>query len=75
MTKIMEKRDLLTTLINSLAQISYSLDSNQSIGLSIHANRKCGTSFENTGMFDHRIARSVCASAQFNQCLRAPVAQ
>ena len=26
-------------------------------------------------MFDLRIARSVCASAQFNQCQRAPVAQ
>ena len=35
--------------------------------------RKCGTSFENTGMFDLRIARSVCASTQFNDCLGAPV--
>ena len=75
MSKKLEKRDLLKTFINSLSQISNSLDSNQSIDLSIHAKRKCGTSFENTDMFDHRNARSVCASAQFNQCLRAPVAQ
>ena len=69
MSKILEK-----TLINSLSKISNSLDSNQSIDLPIHTNRKCGTSFENTGMFDPRIVRSVCASSQFNQCLGTPVA-
>ena len=75
MSKILEKWDVLKTLINSLSKISNNLDSYQYIDLSIHANRKCGTSYKNTGMFDLRIARSICASAQFNQCLRAPVAQ
>ena len=66
MSKILEKWDVLKTLINSLSKISNSLNSNQS---------KCGTSFENSCIFDLRKARSVCASAQFNQCLGAPVAQ
>ena len=75
MSNFFEKRDVLQTLINSLSKISNSLDSNQSIDLPIHTNRKCGTSFENTGKVDLRIARSVCAPAQFNQSLGALVAQ
>ena len=63
------------TSINSLSKITDRLDSVQSIDLPIQTNRKCGTSFENTGMFDQTIARSVCAAAQFNQCLGAPAAQ
>ena len=49
-------------IINSLSKISNSLDSNQSIDLPIHTNQNCGTPFENTGMSDLRIDRSVCAS-------------
>ena len=75
MSKILEKWDVLKAFINSLSKISNSLDSNQSIDLPIHTNRKCGTSFENTCKFDLGKARSGCASAQFNQCLGDPVAQ
>ena len=70
MSKISEKRDVLKTLINSLSKISNSLDSNQSIDLPIHTNLNCGTSFEICWL----IRPKICASAQFNQCLGAPLA-